>query len=366
MFFSNGHDMEKIIDPIDIELIKEELTPERKLGDTNKGHNELYIVDWFNAPNTVKEIGRLREISYRNAGACSGKSMDLDEYDTMENPYQQLIVWDPDNQAIIGGYRFILGNNVQISEDRQPKITSSHLFEFSDDFITNYLPHVMELGRSFVTPEYQSSKAGAKSIFTMDNLWDGICYVILEHPSIIYFLGKMTIYPSYNKTARDLIIHFLQKHFNDRDGLVRPKKSLRVSDNAELMDKILCEDNLNKDLRLLKGAVRKLGTNIPPLVNSYMTTTSSLKMLGSCINDELGDAIETGIMICFEDIYDDKRSRHIEAFINNKVLKLAKRFPNIIQNIQEKLLVNLQKRREKAFRHFKKHLGNRNPDIEFM
>ncbi|MCR5003705.1 MAG: GNAT family N-acetyltransferase [Bacteroidales bacterium] len=358
--------MEKIIDPIDINLIKSELTPEKKLGETNKGGNELYIVDWFNAPNTVKEIGRLREVSYREAGASSGKSMDLDEYDTMENPYQQLIVWDPDNQAIIGGYRFILGSNVKLAEDGQPMITSSHLYKFSDEFIKEYLPHVMELGRSFVTPEYQSSRAGSKSIFTMDNLWDGITYVILEHPGIMYFMGKMTIYPSYNKTARNLIIHFLKKHFNDKDSLVRPKKTLRVNDNPELMDLVLCEDDLHKDLRLLKGAVRKLGTNIPPLVNSYMSATSSLKMLGSCVNDELGDAIETGIMVCFEEIYDDKRSRHIEAFINNKENALAKRYPDMMQSIKERLMENLKNKRARAFRRFKKHLGKKNPDIEFI
>ena len=201
--------MEQIIAPVDVSLIKAELTPERKLGDTNKGGNELYTVTWKDSPNTLREIGRLREVSYREAGASSGKSMDLDEYDTMEKPYTQLIVWDPEAEAIIGGYRYILGKDVTLKEDGQPNITSSHLYRFSDSFIQKYLPHVMELGRSFVAPDYQSSKAGAKSLFTMDNLWDGIASVILNHPGTLYFLGKMTIYPSYDETARNLIIHFL-------------------------------------------------------------------------------------------------------------------------------------------------------------
>ncbi|MBR5176693.1 MAG: GNAT family N-acetyltransferase [Bacteroidales bacterium] len=359
--------MEKIIDPVDIALIKAELTPDKKLGDTNKGGNELYVVSWKDSPNTLREIGRLREVSYREAGASSGKAMDLDEYDMMEVPYSQLIVWDPEAEAIIGGYRYILGKDVTLKEDGQPNITSSHLYRFSDDFINRYLPHVMELGRSFVAPDYQSSKAGAKSVFTMDNLWDGIASVILHHPGTLYFLGKMTIYPSYDKTARNLIIHFLKKHFKDPEGLVRPKKEIRVADNPRLMDLVLREDDVKKDYRLLKDAVRKLGTNIPPLVNSYINTSASMKMLGSCINDELGDAIETGIMIGFDDIYAEKRERHTEAFIINRLKVLRKRFPNMSHSAETKLRSHIEKRRKKSLAKFQKQFANKpSPDVEFL
>ena len=225
----------------------------------------------------------------------------------------------------------------------------------------------MELGRSFVAPEYQSSKAGAKSVFTMDNLWEGITSVILHHPGTLYFLGKMTIYPSYDKTARNLIIHFLKKHFKDPDGLVRPKKEIRVTDNQRLMDLILREDDVKKDYRLLKDAVRKLGTNIPPLVNSYINTSSTMKMLGSCVNDELGDAIETGIMIGFDDIYHDKRERHTEAFIMNQLKALRKRFPNLSQSAEAKLRKHIVKTRDKSLEKFQKQMGkSSSPDVEFL
>ena len=359
--------MEPIIAPVDVGLIKAELTHEKKLGDTNKGGNELYVVTWHDSPNTLREIGRLREISYREAGASSGKCMDLDGYDMMDKPYKQLIVWDPEAEAIIGGYRYILGSEVSLKEDGQPNITSSHLYHFSDKFISHYLPHVMELGRSFVAPDYQSSKAGAKSLFTMDNLWDGIASVILEHPGTIYFLGKMTIYPSYDKTARDLIIHFLKKHFHDPDELVRPKDEIGVTENTRLMDIILREDDVRKDYRLLKDAVRKLGTQIPPLVNSYINTSSTMKMLGSCVNDELGDAIETGIMICFNDIYDDKKERHTEAFIVNRLKKLRKRYPHISKSVETRFREHLEKRRLKSFAKFQRHLTRKqSPDVEFL
>lgn len=359
--------MEQIIEPVDVGLLKSELTPEKKIGDTNKGGNELYVITCKDAPNVLREIGRIREVSYREAGASSGKSMDLDDYDTMEVPYSQLIVWDPEANAIIGGYRYILGKDVTLKEDGQPNITSSHLYKFSEDFINRYLPHVMELGRSFVAPEYQSSKAGAKSVFTMDNLWDGIASVILNHPGTLYFLGKMTIYPTYDKTARNLIIHFLKKHFNDTEGLVRPKKEIRVTDNARLMDIILKEDDVKKDYRLLKEAVRKLGTNIPPLVNSYINSSGAMKMFGSCVNDELGDAIETGIMIGFDDIYADKKDRHMEAFIMNQISKFRNRFPNLSNSAEAKLREHIARSRAKSMESFHKKLGRQaSPDVEFL
>ena len=360
-------ELEKIIDPVDTGLIEAELTPDKRLGFTNKGGNELYDITWKDAPNTLREIGRLREISYRDAGASSGKEADLDEYDYMENPYHQLIVWDPDARAIIGGYRYIIGPDIRLDGKGQPVITSAHLFHYSDDFLEHFLPHVMELGRSFVTPEYQSSKAGTKSIFTMDNLWDGIASVILDHPGIIYFIGKMTIYPSYDKNARDLIIHFLNKHFPDKDELVRPYKPIETTDSPMLMDLILKEDDLKKDYRLLKEAIRKLGTNIPPLVNSYINTSSSMKMLGSTINDELGDAIETGIMICFDEIYNEKLERHMEAFIQNRLFKLRDRFPHLSKNAEQILREHSQKSRAKSLRKFqnKRLKARQSPELDF-
>ena len=358
--------MEEIIAPVDVNLIKSELTQNKKLGNTNKANNELYIITSHDSPNTMREIGRLREISYREAGASSGKSMDIDEYDTMEHPYSQLIVWDPQANKIIGGYRFILGKDIQLKADGQPRITSSHLYHFSDDFINNYLPHVMELGRSFVTPEYQSSRVGAKSIFTMDNLWDGIMYVILQHPNIMYLFGKMTIYPSYNKAARNLIIHFLNKHFHDNDKLIRPYNEIEIFDNPEIMNLILSEEDLKADYRLLKKAILQLGTFIPPLINSYINTASNMRMLGSCINDELGDAIETGIMIGINDIYGDKKERHTDAFIKNKIEDIKSRFPLIGQSLEITLQKHLERKRMRSFRNFQRKISGERSPMDFI
>lgn len=344
--------MEKIIDPIPLDLLLAELTPERKIMDTNRGGNVIYDVTWHNAPNVVMEIGRLREISFREAGGSSGLSADLDEFDKMESPYHQIVVWDPDAQKIIGGYRYILGPEVKFDDKGQPILATSHQFEFSEDFINHYLPHTMELGRSFVTPEYQSSKAGAKSIFALDNLWDGITAVIYERPHIHYFFGKMTMYPSLDRTARDLILHFLWKHYGDEEQLVRPWTPVMPESSPELMDIVLRSDDFKEDYKLLKEAVRLRKTSIPPLVNSYMTTSPTMKMMGTAINDLMSDVEETAILMCFEEISEDRISRHVESFRKQKLENIRKRFPLVDIEMESRIAANWESRRQKLYKEF--------------
>lgn len=197
---------EAIIQPISKELIKSELTPEKQLRMTNKSHNEIYVITANNSPNVMKEIGRLREIAFREAGGGTGKSMDIDEFDVGENCYKQLIVWNPEAEEIIGGYRYMLGTDWKLNADRQPILATSHMFHFSDKFIDEYMPYTVELGRSFVSLEYQSSRMGSKSLFALDNLWDGLGALTVIRPNIKYFFGKMTMYPSYIRRGRDMIL----------------------------------------------------------------------------------------------------------------------------------------------------------------
>lgn len=335
---SNPKPMEQpIIAPISLDLIKAELTPAKKLRDTNKSKNEIYVLNHHDSPNIMKEIGRLREEAFRDSGGGSGLSMDIDEFDTMENPYQQLIVWDPEAEKILGGYRYILGTDIRLDENGQPLLATSHMFRFSEKFIKDYLPYTIELGRSFVAPEYQSSKAGTKALFALDNLWDGLGALAIEHPNMKYFFGKMTMYPEYNREARDLIQHFLFKHFEDKEKLVVPMDPLVIETPAEKMDAILTEKEFKDDYKLLNAEVRRLGVNIPPLVNSYMSLSPTMKMFGGGINHEFSEAEETCIMISFDEIYDAKKARHIDSFIKEKVEILKRRFPVFAENMGENL-----------------------------
>ena len=307
--------MKKIIDPVEREKIIAELTPERFLRSTNKGGNRIYIVDYANAPYTMREIGRLREISFRLAGGGTGKDVDIDMYDTMETPCRQLLVWNPDAQEIIGGYRFILGEDMRYDDAGRPVIATSHMFDFSPKFINEYMPYTIELGRSFVVPEYQSSHAGAKAIFALDNLWDGLGALTVNYPQIKYFFGKFTMYPTFSETGRNMILFFLNKHFRDTDNLVWPRTPLDTHSDYESLNKLFPKNNsFKEDYKILNQEVRALGVNIPPLVNSYMNLSPTMRIFGTAINDEFGNVEESGILIAIDEILDEKKKRHIDTY----------------------------------------------------
>ncbi len=307
--------MQQIIPPVEKALIKAELTPDKRLRMTNKSHNQIFIVDYHDSPNVVREIGRQREEVFREAGGGTGKELDLDEFDVMDNCYKQLIVWNPEEEEIIGGYRYKLGNKVDFDEKGQPILATSHLFHFSDRFIKDFLPKTIELARSYVTIPYQSSRMGSKSLYALDNLWDGLGALTVIMPDVKYFFGKMTMYPSYNRLGRDLILFFLNKHFGDKDKLIIPMKPLLVENDPEMLASILCKDDLREDYRILNTEIRKLGINIPPLVNAYMGLSPTMRMFGTAINDGFGDVEETGILIAVDEILENKRVRHIDSYI---------------------------------------------------
>lgn len=313
--------METIISPIDKSLLKAELTKDKFLRHTNKANNEIYIITHHNSPNVMQEIGRLREIAFRYYGGGTGKSVDIDEYDIMDNPYKQLIVWNPDAEEILGGYRFICGPDIQFDENGEPILATSHLFHFSKRFIDDYLPYTFELGRSFVTLEYQSTLAGSKGIFALDNLWDGLGALSVADPSMKYFFGKVTMYDTYDTEARDMILFFLNKYFPDVEKLVWPKQALQMSTEQKQLRKLFTGDNFKADYRILNTSVRKLGLNIPPLVNAYMSLSPQMKVFGTAVNDTFGNVEETGILIKKDEILEDKQKRHIESYLRDKPSK---------------------------------------------
>lgn len=311
-------DMQPIIEKIDPALIKAELTPDKLLRHTNKGDNEIYIVDAFNAPNTMREIGRLREIAFRDAGGGIGLDCDIDEFDTMDTPCRQMIVWNPADSEIIGGYRFILGEDIKII-DGVPQIATSHMFNFSKRFITEYLPETIELGRSFVALEYQTTKAGSKALYALDNLWDGLGALTVIYPQIKYLFGKVTMYPHYNTECRDMILGFMHKHFPDPDHLVTPIYPLPSAADSQEIQARFTSDDYKEDFRILNHFIREHGLKIPPLVNSYMALSPTMKMFGTAINHEFGNVEESGIFFKISDIFEDKKMRHIGSYSESEM-----------------------------------------------
>jgi hypothetical protein len=300
--------MEQIINPIDKALLKAELTPEKCLRKTNYGNREIYSVTHFDAPNVLQEIGRLREISFREAGGGTGKAVDLDEYDLNEVPYRQLIVWDNDEEEILGGYRYLEGSVIPIVNGI-PQIATSKMFCFSSKFIQDYLPKTIELGRSFIQPKYQSSRNG---LFSLDNLWDGLGALVVQNPVVEYMFGKVTMYTTYNITARDYLLRFMNLYFRDEERLVTPIEPVQLVTDLNEIDAYFKGLSLEEAFKAANKKIRELGENIPPLISAYIKLSSTMKTFGTAINEGFGGVEETGILLKISDIYDDKKSRHVK------------------------------------------------------
>jgi len=310
--------MKEIIAALPREEIYAELTPDKLLRKTNKGGNEIYVVSHHDSPALMHEIGRLREITFRDAGGGTGKATDIDNYDTAEVPYKQLLVWDPDAKEILGGYRYIHCGEAPKDENEDVVLATSRVFTFSKEFVRDYLPHTLELGRSFVQPAYQSSKAGAKALFALDNLWDGLGALTVDYPEIKYFFGKITMYMHFHQEARNLIQYFFKKYFRDRENLAYPKKPVEFEFDVEAMEKLFIGKDYSEDYKILIQSVRTFGENVPPLINAYMNLSPSMKTFGTINNEKFGNVLETGIILTIEDIYSVKVDRHIETYIIDK------------------------------------------------
>ena len=308
--------MQAIIPAVDRSVLLQELEG-HLLRPTNKADNLIYDITAHECPNVMREIARLREISYRDGGGATGKEMDIDEMDTMTKPYHQLIVWDPVNQQIIGGYRYLMGADAEI-RDGQPFITSAHLFHYSERFIRDYLPLTIEFGRAFVQPMYQKREMGVKALFALDNIWDGIGALVHNNPQLRYMIGKVTIYPDYNPVARELIYHYLARYHRGEEGLFAPYKPLAI----QALDSLPFQgEDKQENYHILQHAIREQGTVIPPMFSAYLNLTNDLQFFGNALNDELANVYETGIMVDIDTIYSEKKERYITPYVewlNNK------------------------------------------------
>lgn len=306
--------MRDIIPPVDKDLLDSELTEDKFVKPTNSGNNEIYIVSYADSPNVTREIGRLRELTFRDAGGGTGKELDLDEYDTNEkNAFKQLLVWNPREKVIIGGYRFIHGKDLHIRPDGQVDTPTTELFFLSGRFVEEYLPLTIELGRSFVQPAYQPSVDLRKGMYALDNIWNGLGAIVVQNPDVRYFFGKITMYPQYNQKARDMILFFMNMYFVDKNKLVYPKVHLKIHTPVGKLENYFTGGSFEKDYRLLVQGVRQYKENIPPLVNAYMNLSSTMLCFGTALNHHFGSVEETGILVTIEDIYDFKKERHINV-----------------------------------------------------
>ena len=293
-----------IASPVDRALLRAELTPERKVRDTKKADNEIYIFPAAECPALMREIGRLREEAFRGAGGGTGHEVDIDEEDLAGDGYYQLIVWDPAAEQIVGGYRFIV-----CTTPHPRHLSTEHYFRFSDKFRRRYLPRTIELGRSFVQPAYQV-RQNPKSLYALDNLWDGLGALIVLNPKAKYLFGKVTMYTSYKAVARNALIWFLRRYFPDRDRLVEGIHPIDLGLDDPYYEQLFTGANYQENYRILIQKIREFNENIPPLINAYMNLSQTMRVFDTVSNPDFGGVEETGILVTIQDIYDEKRERY--------------------------------------------------------
>lgn len=310
--------MENIIDPISKDLLISELTEERFVRKTNAINNDIYIIDANNAPNVMQEIGRLREYTFRAAGGGTGKSTDIDEYDLGEAPFQQLIVWNDEDKEIVSAYRFILGKDVALDEKGYPHTPSSKLFKFSNRFIQNEWQTTIELGRSFVQPKYQATNDMRLGLFSLDNLWDGLGTLIVDYPDMQYFFGKMTMYNSYNRVARNWILNFLNKYYKGNPKLMTPYHPTQKVSGNKAFKSLFTGGSFAEDFKILNKNIRDIKTTIPPLIKAYMTLSATMQYFGASANEEFGEVEEIAILLKIQDMYEKKINRHVKSYHKRK------------------------------------------------
>lgn len=306
--------MKPIIPPVDRLIIENELTDNKFLRNTNKANNIVFVVDHHDSPNIMREIGRLRELTFRAAGGGTGKEVDIDLYDVADKPYKQLIVWDPDKKEILGGYRFFICSKTQPDEEGNYNVATSRLFRFSRKFKKDYLPYLIELGRSFVQPAYQSTNRHSKGLYALDNLWDGLGAIWINNPEIKYFFGKVTMYTNYHREARDLLLYFFKKYFKDSENLVTPYEPIEIETDINRLKRILKGKSYQEDYKILSQFARIHGEVIPPLINAYMNLSPTVKCFGTVMNYHFGDVEETAMMVTLNDLYPAKADRHIKTY----------------------------------------------------
>ena len=306
--------MQDIIDKIPREALLKELTKERFVRKTNNGDNEIYIITHHDSPNTMQEIGRLREVTFRQAGGGTGLAVDIDDFDICAHPYKQLLVWDPVDHEIVGAYRYILCKDAEYLNGKV-LLATTELFNFSDEFYKTYLPYTIELGRSFIQPMYQPSEQFRKGLFSLDNLWDGLGAIVVDNPEMKYYYGKVTMYTDFNVTARDYILSFMKYYFPDPQKLVTPIHGIDINTDVSAFLNEIKDKPYKEGQTILNKLVRSLGENIPPMVNAYSNLSSTMLSFGTAINPTFGGVEETGILVTIADIYKSKSDRHIETYI---------------------------------------------------
>ena len=282
-----------------IDLLNE-LKKSKLIGQTSDG-KKIYLYDYVEDSIVLKELGRLRELSFRKVGEGVNKKRDTDKYDIY---YQHIILWDENDLEIVGSYR--IGNSDFIFKNIGVKgFYSNNLFKYNEEF-TPYLKSSIELGRSFVQPKYWGTRA-------LDYLWFGIGAYLKSNPNIKYMFGPVSMSASFPTVAKDMMIFYYSHYFKEEVNLVEGKTPYQYSNNISEIKELFDLEDKKKDFKFLKSALSNIGVTVPTLYKQYseITEDGGIKFLSFNIDKNFGDCIDGFILVEVDKIKDSAKKRYI-------------------------------------------------------
>ena len=283
-----------------IDLLNE-LKKSKLIGQTSDG-KKIYLYDYVEDSIVLKELGRLRELSFRKVGEGVNKKRDTDKYDIY---YQHIILWDENDLEIVGSYR--IGNSDFIFKNIGVKgFYSNNLFKYNEEF-TPYLKSSIELGRSFVQPKYWGTRA-------LDYLWFGIGAYLKSNPNIKYMFGPVSMSATFPTVAKDMMIFYYSHYFKEEVNLVEGKTPYQYSNNISEIKELFDLEDKKKDFKFLKSALSNIGVTVPTLYKQYseITEDGGIKFLSFNIDKNFGDCIDGFILVEVDKIKDSAKKRYID------------------------------------------------------
>jgi len=304
-----------VIHPIDPKKIKRQLTAATLLQNIDNKKKVYLLSNNKLFPDVIKEIARLREITFRKIGEGTGDKLDTDIYDTY---YNHMVLWDEENLEIMGAYRIGVGSEI-IEKQGVSGFYSSTLFNFSEQF-QFHLPYSVELGRSFIQAKYWNTNA-------LDYLWMGIGAYLAFNPRVQFLFGPVSVSNSFPLDAKEMIVHFYEKWYGNTYGLVMAKNKYSIrEDQKKNLSSIFNSNNYKEEVKLLKQNLRFFGMSIPPLYKQYtaLCEPGGAQFLDFGVDPDFQNCIDGFILIDIDLIKYSKKEKYIysNAFFEADIQEL--------------------------------------------
>lgn len=291
---------ETIAHPVDSRAVKRTLKKAPLLGQTIDG-KKIFLYDYEEDSAVMHEIGRLRELTFRTVEEGTGTPMDLDAYDTR---YRHLVLWDDEELEIVGAYRLGECANL-IKNEGMKNLYTSTLFELKPE-MESYLPHAIELGRSFVQPKYWGKRS-------LDYLWFGIGAYVAQHPDIKYLFGPVSLSDAYPQNAKELIIGFFDQQLGSKQDLAKGLRPVELSKTNQQIAEEIFSGDYKESFKKLNALLDIEGVKVPTLFKQYaeVADDKGCRFIDFSIDPDFNACIDALILVELDKLKPKKRERYL-------------------------------------------------------